>query len=137
MNDKSFFDTNVLVYALAEGDPRSVIASALLAKGGVLSVHVLNEFVAVARRKLKTPWPQVLEALKQFRILCEEPVSLTIQIHEKALEIAERYGYTIYDSLVIAAALESRCSILYSEDMRGGQKIEGLTILNPFSATVQ
>jgi len=136
MNDKPFFDTNVLVYALAEGDPRSAVASALLSQGGIVSVHVLNEFVAVARRKLKTPWPQVLEALKQFRILCKEPVSLTIQTHEKALEIAERYGYTIYDSLVIAAALEARCLTLYSEDMRGGQKIESMTILNPFSAAV-
>jgi len=136
MNGKPFFDTNVLVYALAEGDPRSVIASSMLNHGGIVSVHVLNEFVAVARRKLKRPWPQIIEALKQFRTLCEEPVPLTIQTHEKALEIAEQYGYTIYDSLVIAAALQARCTTLYSEDMHSGQKIEGMTILNPFSARV-
>jgi predicted nucleic acid-binding protein len=82
------------------------------------------------------PWAATLQALKHFRSLCEEPVPLTIQTHEKALEIAEQYGYTIYDSLVIAAALQARCTTLYSEDMHSGQKIEGMTILNPFSARV-
>jgi predicted nucleic acid-binding protein len=53
MNVKPFFDTNVLVYALAEGDPRARVSRELLIKGGLLSVHVLNEFVAVSRRKLK------------------------------------------------------------------------------------
>jgi predicted nucleic acid-binding protein len=132
MRGKPFFDTNVLIYAVVDGDARADVARALLAGGGVLSVQVLNEFVAVARRKLKLPWNEIVRSLEDFRVLCEEPVAITIQVHEAALEIAERYGYTIYDSLVIAAALESGCKTLYSEDMHSGQKIEGLTILNPF-----
>jgi predicted nucleic acid-binding protein len=128
----AFFDTNVLVYAFAAGDPRTGISEALLAAGGVVGVQTLNEFVAVAVRKLAMPWKEVLEALKAIRVLCPSPVPVTIKTHDMALRIAGRYGFHIYDSLVIAAAIEASCSTLYSEDMRDGQQIEGLTIRNPF-----
>ena len=134
--DLAFFDTNVLIYAFAEDDPRTPVASALLAAGGVVGVQTLNEFVAVAVRKLAMPWDEVLEALSALRVLCPSPVPLTVRTHDRALGIAERYRYHIYDSLVIAAALEARCDTLFSEDMNHGQAIEGLTIRNPFR-TVQ
>ncbi len=60
------------------------------------------------------------------------PIALTLSIHELGLAIASRYRYTIYDSLLIAAALEAGCSILYSEDMHDGQVIGSVTIRNPF-----
>ena len=131
--ERAFFDTNVLIYAFAEDDPRSGIAERLLARGGVVGVQVLNEFVAVAVRKLAMSWDEVLEALSALRVLFPSPTPLTVQTHEAALRIAGRYGYHIYDSLVIAAALEARCDILFSEDMNAGQTIEGLTVLNPFA----
>jgi predicted nucleic acid-binding protein len=56
----------------------------------------------------------------------------TIETHEAALRIAARYGYQIYNSLILAAALEAGCTVLYSEDMQDGQKIDSLTIRNPF-----
>jgi predicted nucleic acid-binding protein len=127
-----FLDTNVLIYAFGEDDPRTEAAEALLARGGVIGVQTLNEFVAVATRKLAMPWEEVLEALSAIRVLCPSPVPLTVETHDSALRIAGRYGYRIYDSLVIAAAIEARCSTLFSEDMRDGQVIEGLTIRNPF-----
>ncbi len=105
MNGKPFFDTNVLVYAFSEDEPRSEAARMLMAKGGVIGVQILNEFVAVAKRKLGMSWQQVFEALAAVRILCPLPVPLTIDTHEAALEIAERHGYRIFDALVIAAAL--------------------------------
>jgi predicted nucleic acid-binding protein len=132
MNGKPFFDTNVLIYAVAEADPRAEIARALLTKGGVVSVQVLNEFVAVARRKYKMSWQEIAEALTAFRALCPAPAAITLKTHEAALEIAERYGYRIYDSLVIAAALETVCDTLYTEDMQSGHTIQNLTICNPF-----
>ena len=92
----------------------------------------MNELTAVAVRKLAMPWKDILEALDALRILCPSPVPLTIQTHDRALRIAGRYRYHIYDSLIIAAALEAGCSILYSEDMQDRQVIEGLTIRNPF-----
>ena len=132
MNGKSFFDTNVIIYAFGEDDRRNEIARMLLAQGGLTGVQALNEFVAVARRKLSMSWTDISRALAAVRKLCPSPVTLTLEIHEKALQIAERYGYHIYDSLTISAALKACCTVLYSEDMHDGQMIEGLTIRNPF-----
>ena len=132
--ERAFFDTNVLIYAFAKGDRRTKIAETLLAGGGVLGVQTLNEFVSVAGRKLGMPWEEVLEALSAIRVLFPSPVPLTVQTHDRALGIAGRYGYHIYDSLVIAAALEARCNTLLSEDMNDGQTVEGLTIRDPFRA---
>lgn len=130
---KAFFDTNVLIYAVAQDDPRSAQAEELLASGGLLSVQILNEFVSVARRKILMSWTDVNEALGAFRILCPSPLPITIELHEAALKIAEKFGYSIYDALVVAAALEAGCATLYSEDLHDGQTIDGqLTIRNPF-----
>ena len=134
MPAKAFFDTNVLIYAVAEDDPRSARAEELLASGGVLSVQILNEFVSVARRKMLMSWNDVTEALDAFQVLCPSPLPITIEIHQAALKIAEKNGYNIYDALVVAAALEGRCTTLYSEDFRDGQTMEEqLTIRNPFA----
>ena len=133
MNDKPFFDTNIILYAFRRDDPRGVMAETLLAAGGALSVQVLNEFVAVARRKLDKSWKEVRRALDVLRVFCPEPVALTVETHERAVHIAERYGYSIFDALIIATALYAGASTLYTEDMREGQAIDGLTIRNPFS----
>jgi predicted nucleic acid-binding protein len=128
-----FFDTNLLVYAALQPDARSERARGLLARGGAVSVQVLNEFANVARRKLRKPWPEVTRALSDIRALCSPPLPITLATHEAALGIAGRLGYAFYDSLVIASALEAGCVRLYSEDMQDGQQIEGgLTIRNPF-----
>jgi predicted nucleic acid-binding protein len=133
MSDKAFFDTNVFVYAVIQDDPRSEHAEELIAQGGTVSVQVLSEFVAVARRKTKMPWVEIRLALDGIKALCPNPLPLTLDTHRAALTIAERYGYKIYDALIVASALEARCTILYSEDMQDGQVIDDeLTIRNPF-----
>jgi predicted nucleic acid-binding protein len=134
MNDKPFLDTNVILYAFRRDDARGQVAETLLAAGGSLSVQVLNEFVAVARRKLDKGWEDVRNALGILRVFCPEPAPITVETHERAVHIAERYGYSIFDSLIIAAALEAGARTLYSEDMQDGQTIDGLTIRNPFRA---
>lgn len=132
MSGKTFFDTNVLIYSASQ-DERTERAEALLSGGGIISVQVLNEFAAVAHRKLNMPWEDVAEALAAIKILCPEPVPITLQTHEAALQIAMRYRYHIYDALVVAAALDAGCTTLYSEDLQAGQVIDGrLTIRNPF-----
>lgn len=134
MPGRAFFDTNVLIFAPAKGDPRSKTAEELLAAGGVLSVQILNEFVAVALRKILMSWSEVAEALGAIRVLCSSPLPLTVDTHEAALKIAEKHGYAIYDALVVAAALEAGCETLYSEDLQAGQTINGqVTIRNPFA----
>ena len=132
MSDRSFFDTTILIYAISLADDRAFVAEKLLAEGGHISVQVLNEFVSIARRKLKMSWEEISEALAAARALCEPPGPLSIQTHEAALDIAVRYGYHIHDALILAAALAADCDVLYSEDMQNGQKIGPLTTRNPF-----
>ena len=134
MRGGAFFDTNLLVHAALQPDPRSERARGLLARGGAVSVQVLNEFANVAGRKLRRPWPEVAQALSDIRALCPPPLPITLATHEAALGIAGRLGYGFYDSLTIASALEAGCATLYSEDMQDGQAIEGaLTIRDPFA----
>jgi predicted nucleic acid-binding protein len=133
MRAKAFFDSNVLIYATVSGDSRRERAQHLAAQGGVISVQVLNEFVAVARRKMRMPWKDVIGALDAVRILFPSPVSITLDTHEVALKIAQQCGFVIYDAMIVASALEANCSMLYSEDLQDGQVIdERLTIRNPF-----
>ena len=132
MTNRAFFDTTLLIYSVSLEDPRAAIAEKLLAEGGHISVQVLNEFAAVARRKLDMSWEDIRDALAAVRILCEPATALSIKTHEAALEIASQYGYQIYDALILAAALDAQCNILYTEDMQNGQKIGALTIRNPF-----
>ncbi len=130
---KDFLDTNVLIYAIGKNDPRASKAEALLASGGRISVQSLNEFASVARRKLAMSWKEVRETLDLICILCPDPVPISLDTHKGALAIAEKYGYNVYDALIAAAALESGCKTLYSEDLQDGQIINRqLTVRNPF-----
>jgi predicted nucleic acid-binding protein len=132
MSGRAFFDTTILIYSISSGEPRAAVAEKLLAEGGWISVQVLNEFVAVARRKLNMSWEETRETLLAIRALCESPTTLSVETHEAALKIAARYGYSIYDALILAAALEADCDTLYTEDMQNDQVIGSLTIRNPF-----
>ena len=134
MSDKVFFDTNVLLYTIGQHDARTPTAEALLSRGGLISVQVLNELASVAHRKLRLSWPEITEALGAIRILCPSPIPITAEMHDAALRLAGQHGFHIYDALIVAAALEGECSILYSEDLQAGQVIDGrLTIHNPFT----
>ena len=128
----SFFDTNVLVY-LASGDvAKADRAEATLAKGGSISVQVLNELANAARRKMQMSWDETHAFLNMLRgLLTVHP--LTVETHETGLRLAERYGLSIYDSMIAASALDAGCDTLWSEDMQHGMKFdEGLRIANPF-----
>ena len=121
-----------MLYLLSADTAKADRAEELLASGGIISVQVLNEFAAVASRKLRMSWPEIREVLAQVRAVCNvEPMS--VDTHDRAAQLAERYGLSIYDALIVAAALLAGCSTLYSEDMQNGQVIERqLTIRNPF-----
>jgi predicted nucleic acid-binding protein len=134
MSGPFFLDTNVLLYASLQPDLRSEAARVLLARRGMISVQVLNEFANVAARKLRRPWPEITDALAAIRALCPPPLPLTLAIHESGIAIANRTRYQFYNALIIAAALEARCVTLFSEDLHDGQVIDGrLTIRNPFA----
>jgi predicted nucleic acid-binding protein len=131
----TFFDTNVLLYLLSADTVKADRAEELLAIGGTVSVQVLNEFVSVASRKLHMTWPEIREVLTQVRAVCLVE-AMSVDTHERAMQVAERHGFSIYDALIISAALLAGCSTLYSEDMQHGQVIERqLTIRNPFAVS--
>ena len=127
---RPFFDTNVLLYLITV-DGKAEKAETMLKAGGVVSVQVLNEFASVSSRKYKLTWPEVREALATIRAGCEV-IQLTVEIHESGLAIAEKYGFSFYDSLILAAAAQAKCRTVYSEDMQDGQVVQGVTVRNPF-----
>lgn len=128
----SFFDTNVLVYLMSGDAAKADRAEATLAKGGSISVQVLNELANVARRKLQMSWDETHAFLDALRgLLTVHP--LTLDTHETGLRLAERYGLSIYDALIAASALHAGCGTLWSQDMQHGMKLdEGLRIVDPF-----
>lgn len=129
---EAFFDTNVLLYLLSADAGRADRAEDLLACGGVISVQVLNEFAAVATRKLRMDWAEVGDILTQVRAVCRV-VPLTTETHDAALRLAARYRLSLYDASIAAAALDAGCRILYSEDMQHGQTFDRrLTVVDPF-----
>jgi predicted nucleic acid-binding protein len=128
----NFFDTNVLVY-LASRDPiKADRVEEMVERGGTVSVQVLNELSNVARRKMRLSWSETHNFLSKIRNLLEVQ-SITIEVHDIGLGLAERHGLSIYDAMIVASALESRCDTLWSEDMHDGLMINRtLRITNPF-----
>jgi predicted nucleic acid-binding protein len=129
-----FFDTNILLYLLSADAAKAGRTEVLLAGGGVVSVQVLNEFASVASRKLAMTISEIRDILSAVRAVCIVRM-VDIETHELGLDLVERYRFSIYDGLIVAAAVRAGCSVLYTEDLRHGQIIERLQIQNPFSGS--
>jgi predicted nucleic acid-binding protein len=127
-----FFDTNVLLYLLSEDIEKAERAEALVRQGGGISVQVLNEAASVMRRKLRMSWQETREFLALTRGLLDV-AAVTVETHDLGLEFAERYGLSIYDSMIAAAAALNGSARLWSQDMQHGMRIgEALRVENPF-----
>jgi len=126
-----FFDTNVILYLLDDG-PKADQAETLLQTGGFISVQVLNEVLVNCRRKANMNWDEAGGFLSGVRSLCDVQ-DLTPEVHDIGRALGSRYQFSVYDSMIVAAALISGCRELLSEDMHDGLEIEDtLTIRNPF-----
>ncbi|HMM74623.1 MAG TPA: PIN domain-containing protein [Gammaproteobacteria bacterium] len=132
MSAERFFDTNVLLYAFAADDPRSIRAEELLAEGGVVGVQVLNEFTNVTRRKLQWQWDRIESALAVIDELLGPALPLTLAIYRHAVEIARDHTLSFYGGLIVSAAQDAACEVLFSEDLQHGRRFGALTIENPF-----
>ena len=128
----AFLDTNLLIYAQSTGAKSETARMAILA-GGVISVQVLNECAAVLRRKFGFEWDAVAEAISDMRIALDPVRPIDVGTHEAAVALARSYGFGFYDALIVASALEAGCDTLLTEDLQAGQRIAGLTIVNPFA----
>ncbi|MBU3031581.1 PIN domain-containing protein [Paracoccus marinaquae] len=127
-----FADTNVVLYVLDEG-PKADRAETILGQGPRISVQVLNETLVNCRRKAGLSWEETGAFLEGLRALC--PVEeLTLQTHDVGRALAESYGFSIYDAMIVASALIAGCATLWSEDMQDGLLVENqLRIVNPFA----
>ena len=106
----------------------------VIARGGDISVQVLNEISSVARRKMGMSWEETHAFLDTVRSLLTVH-SLTVKTHEAGLDLAQRYGLSIFDAMIAASALQAGCSTLWSEDMQHGMSLDaGLRVVNPFRA---
>lgn len=126
-----FFDTNVLLYLISEDAEKADRAEALVRAGGTISVQVLNEAASVMRGKLRMSWRETRAFLALVRGLLDV-APVTVETHDLGLDFAERYGLSIYDSMIAAAAALHGCARLWSQDMQHGMRIgEGLRVENP------
>ena len=130
---KAFIDSNVILYLLSKDTKKADAAEAVLRAGGLISVQVLNEIANVALRKIGMSWAETNQFLASIRSLCAIE-SLTVETHDRGRDVAERYGLSVYDSMIVAAALLAGCTVLYSEDMQHGLVMDKqLRVANPFN----
>ena len=138
MSAEDFLDTNIFVYLFDAADAgkrrlaESLVNASLERGTGCVSYQVVQETLNVLTGKLGTA-PDRVRWLLDDVLAPLWQVNPTAALYRSAISLKGRYGFSFYDSLIVAAALEAGCRRLYSEDMQHGQQIQGLTILNPFS----
>ena len=127
-----FADTNVALYLLDDG-PKAERAEEILGQGPRISVQVLNEAMVNCRRKAGLSWEDTGAFLEGIKSLC--PVEdLTIQTHQVGRALAEKYQLSVYDAMIVSAALLAGCTTLWTEDMHDGLLVEDrLRVVNPFA----
>lgn len=128
---KAFFDTNVIVYAQREGR-KGDIARRLMLDGGCISVQVLNELTNVLRRKRGLHWDAIIDVVEDVIKMLGDPLPINLDTHRLGVMLARANGFSFYDSLLLAAAIQDGCEVMYSEDMQHGRVLGALEIRNPF-----
>jgi predicted nucleic acid-binding protein len=141
MNADYFIDTNIFIYQIeALDEKKSAKANSIIRRGveigcACISFQVIQECLNTVLRKAELPLNAAQTRDYLDNVLAPlYQVPATLELYRRALDIQSRYRYGFYDSLIIAAALDAGCSVLYSEDLQNGQQIEGLTIRDPFAA---
>jgi predicted nucleic acid-binding protein len=135
MNDRVFLDTNVIIYLYSEdeNEKRDAIYKCVNNNRCITSTQALNEASNVWLKKYSLDKNQIIEYLDGVEIVCDEILLIQRKTINQALNIKECYGFSYYDSLMLASALEGNCQIIFTEDMNDGQIIENtLKIVNPF-----
>ncbi|NOX84577.1 MAG: PIN domain-containing protein [Chlorobi bacterium] len=134
MKDKAFLDTNVLIYAYSVTEPDKRIVAIELSENTTpfISTQVIQEFSNILYKKFDLNWDQISSAIDEITDICSVAVN-DLKTIKSACEIARKYQFSFYDSLILSAALEAGCNILYTEDLQQNQLIENkLRIINPF-----
>ena len=139
MSDRFFLDTNIFVYSFDQSAPAKarraaqLIREALTTQKGVISYQVVQEFFNVALKRFSKPMPAADAG--QYLIAVFRPllaVHSSQAIYAEALFLHAQSGLSWYDSLIVSAAIQARCKILFSEDLQHGQRFGTLQVRNPF-----
>ena len=134
MRTDVFFDTNVLLYLVSKEAVKAARSETLLRQGGIINPQVLNEFASVSlSNKFGLTFLEVRTSLNAVLASCSV-VPLTIDTHLTGLRYAERYKLPVNDSMLLAAAVLSGCTLLYTEDMHNGLVVDGVTVKNPYKS---
>ncbi len=137
MSVRNFLDSNVFVYLFDETDDykrgraEQLVQQSLRNETGCISYQIVQETIHVITRKLHAT-PEAARQLLDHALAPLWRVNPSRSLYRRALDVQARYGFSFYDSLIVAAALDSNCQTLYSEDLQHGQRIEGVTIANLF-----
>jgi predicted nucleic acid-binding protein len=136
MPARSFFDTNVLIYADDKGTPTKqrkaldLIAEHRRARTGVVSLQVLQEYFVTVTGKLHVD-PSIarrkVELLAEFDVAAPDVSDILA-----AIDLHRLHGFSFWDALILRAAKQSGCNVLFSEDMQHARDLDGLQIVNPF-----
>ena len=140
MADRTFVDTNVLIYAhdvdakAKHGTAQRVLRDLWSERSGVLSLQVLQEFYVNVTRKIATPLPKdsARTVVNSYAIWCIETTPAEV---ETAFRIEDQSGIGFWDALIVAAAAKSGARTILSEDLNAGQAIAGVRVENPFANT--
>lgn len=139
MKDRFFLDTNIFAYSFDSDAPakqkraRDLILHGIKTRKAVVSYQVVQEFFNLALRKFSHPM-NIAEA-EQYLQTVFQPLLAVQSSHtlfSQALRLEDKYRLSWCNALIVAAAAESQCAILYSEDMHDGHRFEELQIKNPF-----
>ena len=138
MTDRSFLDTNILVYAYDVREPikqaqaREILKQGIEDETAVLSVQVIGEFFTVVTRRIPNPL-SVEEAEEVLNLLSILPIiDLDFRMVRHAIEIHRQHGIAYWDALIVAAAHRAECTHILTEDLSTGQAYEGVVVVNPF-----
>jgi len=139
MRAKYFIDTNVLICCHDDEQPTkkeralALLSDALQNNNGLISWQVVQEFLNVATRKFAVPM-KVEDAAEYLQKILAPlyQIQPNLEIYQQAVVLMKEVRYSFYDSLILAAALQGGCSIIYTEDMNHGQAIHTMRIVNPF-----
>ena len=135
MSDRVFLDTNIIIYLYSEDEDekRDVAYQFVNNTSCVTSIQVMNEASNVWFKKYALDKPEIEKYLDEIESISEEVLLVQRKTINRALEIKEQYGYSFYDCLMLASAIEANCGMILTEDMNDGQVIDGvLQIVNPF-----
>ena len=130
--ERVFLDSNIVLHLLSADEDKARAAEAATSVGAIISVQVLNEVSNVMLKKLKLSWGEVSDFLDLIKAICTV-VPLTLTIHERGCALTQRYGFSLFNAMIVSVALESRCVKLFSEDMHNGLIVEKtLRIIHQF-----